>query len=282
MERPIGIFDSGLGGLTVVRAVRRRLPAEAIVYFGDTARVPYGIKSGATITRFAVEDCEFLCRWDPKFIMVACNTASAAALGTLRTQFSVPVAGVIEPGARAAARVAGDRPIGVIGTEATIGSGAYRDAIRRLRPGVRIVERACLLLVSLVEEGRQSGDPIVRAVLEEYLGPMREAGIGSLVLGCTHYPLLKEAMVDVLGPEVVLVDSADAAAEEMEETLGRAGLLRRGGTDCPGQWGDPGWAGGRRTASRARLMRHLPNSGPRCGTCGGCRRGLWWWSMRAT
>jgi len=229
MGRPIGIFDSGLGGLTVVRAVRRRLPAESIVYFGDTARVPYGIKSGATITRFAAEDCEFLCRWDPKFIVVACNTASAAALPTLQARFEVPMCGVIEPGARAAVQVGGDRPIGVIGTEATIGSGAYRDAIRRLKPAARIVEKACPLLVSLVEEGRQSDDPIVRAVLEEYLGPMREAGVGSLVLGCTHYPLLREAIAAALGPGTALVDSADAVADQVAEELARAGLLAPGG-----------------------------------------------------
>jgi len=225
MLRPIGIFDSGLGGLTVVRAIRRRLPAESIVYFGDTARVPYGIKSGRTITRFAAEDCEFLGRYDPKFIVVACNTASAAALPALRKRFETPMCGVIEPGARAAVRSSGDRPVGVIGTEATIASGAYREAIERLLPGVRLVEKACPLLVSLVEEGRRSDDAIVRAVLEEYLGPMREAGVGSLVLGCTHYPLLRDAIAATLGPGVALVDSAEAVAEEVAAALAEAGLL---------------------------------------------------------
>ena len=230
MQRPIGVFDSGLGGLTVVRSLRRLLPGESLVYFGDTARVPYGIKSGATVTRFAVEDCQFLCRHGPKFIVAACNTASAAALPALRERFAVPICGVIEPGARAAVRTAGDRPIGVIGTEATIGSGAYREAIRRLRPGTELVEKACPLLVSLVEEGRRGDDRIVRMVLEEYLDPFRRVGIGSLVLGCTHYPLLKEGIARTLGPDVTLVDSADAVADEVAGELARAGLLAPAGT----------------------------------------------------
>ncbi len=225
MRRPIGVFDSGLGGLTVVRALRRRLPAETIVYFGDTARVPYGIKSGRTVTRFAVEDCDFLGRYDPKFIVVACNTASAAALPALRQRFGWPLCGVIEPGARAAVRAAGDRPIGVIGTEGTIASGAYREAIRRLRPGASLVEKACPLLVPLAEEGRAADDPIVRAVVREYLEPLRQADVGVLVLGCTHYPLLKGAMAEVLGPAVALVDSAEAVADEVARDLGQAGLL---------------------------------------------------------
>ena len=229
MKRPIGIFDSGLGGLTVVRAIRRRLPAESIVYFGDTARVPYGIKSGTTVARFAVEDGEFLCRYDPKFIVVACNTASAAGLEVLRERFPVPVAGVIEPGARAAAKAARGRPIGVLGTEATIGSGAYRRAIQRYLPEAALVERACPLLVPLVEEGRGADDRIVRAVLKEYLGPLREAHVGSVVLGCTHYPLLAEGMAAVLGDDVALVDSAETVAEEAAARLAADGLLASGG-----------------------------------------------------
>jgi len=230
MRRPIGVFDSGLGGLTVVRALRRLLPGESLVYFGDTARVPYGIKSGATVTRFAIEDCEFLCRYHPKFIVAACNTASAAALPALRERFEVPISGVIEPGARAAIRAAGDRPIGVIGTEATIGSGAYREAIHRLRPSATLVEKACPLLVSLVEDGRRSDDRVVQMVLEEYLEPMRQAGIGSLVLGCTHYPLLKEGIARTVGLDVTLVDSADAVADEIARELAKAGLLAPRGT----------------------------------------------------
>jgi len=219
MVQPIGIFDSGLGGLTVVRAIRRRLPAESLVYFGDTARVPYGIKSGRTVARFAVEDCEFLCRFDPKFIVVACNTASAAAMPVLKERFRQPMTGVIEPGARVAAAASDGRPIGVIATESTIASGAYRRAILSHLPSARLVEKACPLLVPLVEEGRDPHDRLVRAALEEYLAPLAEAKVGSVVLGCTHYPLLAEAMADVLGPDVVLVDSAEAVAEEVAHRL---------------------------------------------------------------
>jgi glutamate racemase len=229
MGRPIGIFDSGLGGLTVIRAIRQRLPSESVVYFGDTARVPYGIKSGETIERFAAEDCEFLCRYDPKFIVVACNTASAAALPALSRRFRQPILGVIEPGARAAADVGGDRPIGIVATEATIASGAYRRAIERRRPGSRLIEKACPLLVPLVEEGRLPEDTIVRAVLEQYLAPLRDAGVGSVVLGCTHYPLLKEAFAQVMGPEVTLVDSAAAVADEVAYLLTSYRLLEPGG-----------------------------------------------------
>jgi glutamate racemase len=229
MSQPIGIFDSGLGGLTVVRAIRRRLPAESVVYFGDTARVPYGIKSGETVARFAAEDCDFLCRYEPKFIIVACNTASAAALPVLGRRFRQPIVGVIEPGARAAAGVCGSRPIGIIGTERTIASGAYRRAIERHVPGAKLVERACPLLVPMVEEGRGPGDPIVRLVLAEYLRPMQEAGVGSLVLGCTHYPLLKDAIAAVVGPQIVLVDSAEAVAEEVAYLLETYGLREPSG-----------------------------------------------------
>ena len=229
MSRPIGIFDSGLGGLTVVRAIRRRLPAESIVYFGDTARVPYGIKSGQTIARFAAEDCGFLCRFDPKFIVVACNTASAAAIPVLRERFPQPITGVIDPGARMAVRQCGGRPIGVIGTEATIASGAYRRAIQREMPAAWLVEKACPLLVPLVEEGRPPRDRIVRAVLQEYLGPLREAGVGSIVLGCTHYPLLKDDIAEVVGPNISLVDSAEAVAAEVALRLETERLLAPGG-----------------------------------------------------
>ncbi len=229
MRRPIGIFDSGLGGLTVVRAIRRRLPTEPIVYFGDTARVPYGIKSGETVSRFAVEDAAFLGRWDPKFLVVACNTASAAAMPALAERFDLPLCGVIEPGARGAVEAADRRPVGVIATEATIASGAYRDAIRRVDPSALIVERACPLLVPLVEEGRPQEDPIVRAVLREYLDPLREAGVGAVVLGCTHYPLLAGAIGEVLGPGVALVDSAEAVADEVARRLAEEGLVEPGG-----------------------------------------------------
>jgi len=228
MERPIGIFDSGLGGLTVVRAVRRRLPAEAIVYFGDTARVPYGIKSARTVTRFAAEACGLLTRYDPKCIVAACNTASATALPALAERLDVPVHGVIEPGVAQALATCPAGPIGVIATEATVASGAYRLALERRAPGVRVLQRACPLLVPLVEEGRSPDDPIVGAVLAEYLAPLAEARIGALVLGCTHYPLLKPAIAAVLGPDVPLVDSAEAVAEQVADRLATDGRLATG------------------------------------------------------
>ncbi|MFO8014579.1 MAG: glutamate racemase [Phycisphaerae bacterium] len=228
MQRPIGIFDSGLGGLTVVRAVRRRLPAERIVYFGDTARVPYGIKSARTVTRFAAEACGLLARHDPKCMVAACNTASATALPALAEAFDVPILGVIEPGVEEALATCPEGPIGVIATEATATSGAYRRAIRRRAPAVRVLERACPLLVPIVEEGRSPDDSIVRAVLAEYLAPLAEAGVGAVVLGCTHYPLLKPAIAAVLGPDVPLVDSAEAVAEQVAERLRAVGCLATG------------------------------------------------------
>jgi glutamate racemase len=229
MHRPIGIFDSGLGGLTVVRAVRRRLPAERIVYFGDTARVPYGIKSAATVTRFAAEACGLLLRHEPKFLVAACNTASAAALPALADRFDVPLCGVIEPGAEAAVAAAAGRPIGVIATEATVASDAYGRAIRRLAPGAAVVQQACPLLVPIVEEGRTADDPIVRAVLAEYLAPLAAAGVGTVVLGCTHYPLVARGIAAALGPGVALVDSAEAVAEQVARRLEADGLLAPGG-----------------------------------------------------
>jgi len=219
MDGPIGIFDSGLGGLTVVRAVRRRLPAESIVYFGDTARVPYGIKSSRTVTRFAMEACSLLLEHRPKFIVAACNTASATALPALADHLDVPLCGVIEPGAAQAVEPAGGRPIGVIATEATIASGAYRRAIHRLRPDATVLEKACPLLVPIVEEGRTVDDPVVRLVLREYLTPLAAGGVGTVVLGCTHYPLLAGAIAETLGPAVTLVDSAEAVAARVADRL---------------------------------------------------------------
>jgi len=239
MQRPIGIFDSGLGGLTVVRAIRRRLPAEAIVYFGDTARVPYGIKSPRTVTRFAAEACRLLARHDPMCIVAACNTASATALPALAERMDVPVLGVIEPGVAQALATCPAGPIGVIATEATVASGAYRRAIERQAPEVRVIERACPLLVPIVEEGRSPDDPIVRAVLEEYLAPLADAGVAAVVLGCTHYPLLKPAIAAVLGPDVPLVDSAEAVADGVAARLGADGCLAHtdaGAGEAVGPW----------------------------------------------
>jgi len=211
-----------------MREIARALPNEDLVYFGDTARVPYGIKSPPTIIRFSEENCRFLCRQEPKLIVVACNTASATALPHLRRTFQVPILGVIEPGARAAAAATRNRRVGVIGTEATIKSRAYLDCIRALDPAISLVDRACPLLVPLVEEGRGCDDPIVRLAAKEYLRPIIEFGADTVVLGCTHYPLLKDALRAILGRAVTIVDSAEETARATAERLDELGLRRAG------------------------------------------------------
>jgi glutamate racemase len=223
---PIGIFDSGVGGLTVLRAVRNRLPRESVIYLGDTARVPYGTKSRATIERYAVEDAAFLIEKGVKMIVVACNTASAMSRERLRREFKTPLLTVLGPGARMAARVTKSGRIGVIATEATIESGAYQLAIRESAGGtpVEIFQRACPLFVPLVEEG-ETDSQVARLVAEQYLAPLREREIDALVLGCTHYPLLKRVIGETIGPEVTLVDSAEAAAEETAQLLEKERLL---------------------------------------------------------
>jgi glutamate racemase len=222
---PIGIFDSGVGGLTVLRAVRRRLPAERVIYLGDTARVPYGTKSPATIERYAVEDAAFLVEKGVKMIVVACNTASAMSRERLRAEFNVPLLSVLGPGARLAARMTRNGRIGVIATEATVESGAYERAIRESSGdrAVEIVSRACPLFVPLVEEG-ETDSPVAQMMAEQYLAPMREERVDTLVLGCTHYPLLKHVIGETMGPEVVLVDSAEATAEETAQLIETHGL----------------------------------------------------------
>ena len=230
---PIGIFDSGVGGLTVLRAVRERLPQENLVYLGDTARVPYGNKSPATIARYAVEDAQFLLSKGVKMILVACNTASALAAPALRGQFpALPILGMIGPGARAAAAATRNRRNGVIATAATVGSGAYDSRLRESLAGapVHIVSQACPLFVPLVEEGETNSD-IARLIAEKYLAPLRAEEIDTLVLGCTHYPLLKETIAAVMGPQVTLVDSAEAAAAETAQLLESAQLLCETGRD---------------------------------------------------
>ncbi|MFW6286462.1 MAG: glutamate racemase [Candidatus Sumerlaeota bacterium] len=210
--RPIGIFDSGLGGLTVARAVARAFPDEAICYLGDTARVPYGTKSAETVSLYAREDMAFLLEHEAKILIAACNTVSAAALPHLRDQYNVPVMGVVEQGAEAVleALKGKDAPrIGVIGTETTINSGAYREAIGKRAPAAGVAQKACPLFVPLIEEGWIDHD-VTRTVIREYLEPMRRDGIDALILGCTHYPLIREAFCDFFGPEVRIVDSAEA------------------------------------------------------------------------
>ena len=217
---PIGIFDSGVGGLTVLRAVRQRLPRESVVYLGDTARVPYGTKSRATIERYAIEDAAFLVEKGVKMIVVACNTASAMARESLRREFDVPFLTVLGPGARAAARTTRSGRVGVIATEATIGSGAYERAIHEAcgERAVEVFSRACPLFVPLVEEG-ETDSQVARLLADQYLAPLREQQIGTLVLGCTHYPLLKTVIAETMGEGVTLIDSAEAVAEETAQLL---------------------------------------------------------------
>lgn len=232
-RRPIGVFDSGVGGLTVVRAIRDLLPKESVVYFGDTARVPYGSKSPETVIRFALEDTAFLTSKRVKMVVAACNTASSVSLPSLRERVSVPVIGVIEPGAAAAAEATSNGSVGVIGTLGTIGSGAYQRALKA-NPAVRtVVAQPCPLLVPLVEEGWLDGE-ITEMVVRQYAGPLLQEGVDTLVLGCTHYPLLKPVLRSVMGPKVRLVDSAEATACEVERVLGSAGLLSKSPSDSGG------------------------------------------------
>lgn len=225
---PIGIFDSGLGGLTVARALLARLPGESTLYFGDTARVPYGPKSPAVVRRYSLEILDWLVRQGAKVVVVACNTSTAHALEALQDSSPVPVIGVIEPGARAAAAVAADRPIGVIGTAGTVASGAYDRAIHRQLPDAVVVSKACPLFVPLVEEG-WFDHPATRLIAEDYLEPIRAAGVGSLVLGCTHYPLLAPLLAGLMGPGVALIDSAAETAAVVAALLAEDGLTA--GTD---------------------------------------------------
>jgi glutamate racemase len=222
-DAPVGIFDSGIGGLTVAREVMRQLPAEATVYFGDTARVPYGPKSPDTVRRYSHEIGGWLLHEGVKAIVVACNTATAHALDMLRAECPVPVVGVVEPGARAAVAATRTGRIGVIGTLGTIRSGAYERAIRALQPRVEVFATPCPLLVPLVEEGWLDHQA-TRLVAHEYLDAMRERDVDTLVLGCTHYPLLKPLLADVMGPEVRLIDSAEETAAETGRVLAGCGL----------------------------------------------------------
>jgi glutamate racemase len=224
--RPIGVFDSGVGGLTVFKALEAVLPGERMIYIGDTARVPYGTRSRATVTRYALEAEGFLARHDVKMMVVACNTASSVAIGELRAATGVPVHGVIGPGARRAAQLSRSRRIGVIGTRATIASEAYPRAIRALLPDAHVVSRACPLFVPLAEEGWIDND-VARDVAEIYLADLREEGIDTLVLGCTHYPLLRDVIASVMGEGVTIVDSAESVAAEIREHLDE-GEVERG------------------------------------------------------
>ena len=225
-ERAIGIFDSGVGGLTVLRELRRQLPGEELVYLGDTARVPYGTKSPQTVARYAREAARFLVGQRVKLLVVACNTASAVALDDLAAVHCLPVVGVIEPGARRALEVTRSGRIGVIGTEGTIRSGAYERALRAGNPDAEVWAAPCPLLVPLAEEG-WADHPVARLAAAEYLAPLLRQGIDTLVLGCTHYPLLKGTLQEVAGPGMQLIDSAEETAKTVAALMAAQGLERQ-------------------------------------------------------
>jgi len=225
---PIGIFDSGIGGLTVTGAILHSLPAESTLYFGDTARVPYGPKSPETVRRYSLEILHWLVGQGVKLVTVACNTSTAHALAALQAESPVPVIGVIEPGSRAAVRASRSGRIGVIGTAGTIASGAYTRAIQALRPDAVVEARACPLFVPFVEEG-WFDHPATELVAREYLAPLIAAKVDAVVLGCTHYPLLKPLLARVLGPEVSLIDSAEETAATVGEVLRTRSLAATGG-----------------------------------------------------
>lgn len=214
-NRPIGVFDSGLGGLTSVRELLARMPGEDIIYFGDTGRVPYGGRSREIITRYARQDVAFLRTFDLKTVVIACGTVSSTAIDVLKAEQDIPMFGVVEPTARRAARLTRNGKIGLIATQATISTGAYERVIRDLAPEAEIYAAACPLFVPLVENGRtRPGDVVIETVVRDYLTPLKEAGVDVLVLGCTHYPLIREVIGAFMGPEVQLVDSGAEAAHE--------------------------------------------------------------------
>lgn len=232
-KQPIGMFDSGIGGLTVLKAIMERMPDENIVYFGDTARLPYGTKSRETVTRFSEEITRFLMRRNIKLLVIACNTASAYALTRIRSIIDIPVVGVIEPGARAAAGSTRNRKVGVIGTRATIASGAYLEAIQRMNPAIKVFSTACPLFVPLVEEGWIDED-VTYEVARRYLEHLVSCRVDSLILGCTHYPLIKKVIGDVMGRGTLLIDSAEETAATVENVLRESGMASGapGGPRC--------------------------------------------------
>ena len=226
-QRAIGVFDSGVGGLTVFKEILQQLPGEELIYLGDTARVPYGTKSPATVLRYATEAAEFLVGQQVKMLVVACNTASSVALPELERRFQLPVFGVIEPGARKAVAMTRKGRVGVVGTEGTITSGAYTRAIHALNPAIEVFTAACPLFVPLAEEG-WAEHAIAHLAAAEYLAPLIRQGVDTLVLGCTHYPLLKATLRRVLGDSVVLVDSAEETARMVAGLLWERQLARTG------------------------------------------------------
>jgi glutamate racemase len=227
-DAAIGIFDSGIGGLTVLQQVARLLPHERLVYLGDTARTPYGTKSPDVVRQYACENADFLMSRGLKMLVVACNTVSAVAMDMLRDRYEIPVVGVIEPGVQTALKYRKKRRVGVIGTEATITSRAYTHALHACDTAVEVLTRACPLFVPLVEEGWIENN-VAREAALVYLSSLKHSGIDTLILGCTHYPLLKKCLADILGPTVRLIDSAEETAKVVRATLVEKKLLRRQG-----------------------------------------------------
>ena len=232
VPRPVGIFDSGVGGLTVMRQIRRLLPGEDLIYLGDTARVPYGTKSPETVIRYARHCAEMLIDRGIKLLVVACNTASAYALDALHSSLQVPVIGVVEPGARAALWATRTKRIGVIGTPGTVRSGAYERVILRMESSAQVFLQACPLFVPLAEEGWTRGS-VPELTAEKYLARLKKYHVDTLVLGCTHYPLLRSVIAKVMGPDVTLVDSARETARETRRMLRESGIARS--ADSPGK-----------------------------------------------
>ena len=222
-RQPIGVFDSGVGGLTVLKQLSLRMPRERLIYLGDTARLPYGTKSRETVVRYSMRNAAFLLERGVKCLVVACNTASSLALEVLSRDFSMPVIGVIHPGARKAAATSRTRKVGVIGTLATVRSRAYEEAIEEYGGDIEVTSAPCSLFVALAEEGWVQ-DEVTYRVAERYLRPLQDKGIDVLVLGCTHYPLLKAVLSEVMGKDVTLVDSAEEAANEVAASLQESGL----------------------------------------------------------
>jgi len=226
-NRAIGIFDSGIGGLTVVRALRKLLPDEDLIYLGDTGRYPYGTKSADVVRRYSFENTEFLVAKGIKMLVVACNTSTAVALDALQDRYAIPVVGVVEPGAQAAARATRNRKVGVVATEGTIRSGEYTRALRRLRPDLEIYTRACPLFVPLAEEGWVDNE-VAGLAARLYLGSLAQSGIDTLILGCTHYPLLRAVIRYTIGRGVRLIDSGVVTAAAVQAALTQRSLLRAG------------------------------------------------------
>ncbi len=224
--RPIGIFDSGLGGLTCVKKVMELLPGEDIIYFGDTGRVPYGTRSAETVIKYVRQNIRFLKTFDIKYIIIACGTASSAALPLIQEEWDIPISGVLEPTCRAAATATRTGKIGVLGTQGTIRSGKYQEQLRKLNQELYVVNKACPMFVPLVENGYLDSEA-TRLIAREYLLPLKEEGVDTMILGCTHYPLLKKVIADIMGENVTLIDAGAETAVHAREYLATQGMLNQ-------------------------------------------------------